>query len=91
MHTITNYILWLLASIVGAVFGIFLASSLDLHEPLYIFSLGTFFGIIFTIISYHFTKLFINQMSGRMTYLLAGAIVLAAVTASAFLLIEAYS
>jgi hypothetical protein len=72
MHTITNYILWLLASIVGFVFGIFLASSLGLHEPLYIFSLAAFFGIIFVIISYSSTKFFINQVSGRGSYLLAG-------------------
>ena len=90
MHTITNYILWLLAGIAGVVFGIFLASSLELHQLLYIFLLAGFFGLVFTIIAYSFTKFFINQISGRMTYLLAGVIVLVAVTAAAFLLIEAY-
>lgn len=90
MHTLTNYILWLLASIVGVVFGIFLASSLGLHQLLYIFLLAGFFGIVFAIIAYSFTKFFINQISGRKTYLVAAAIVLAALAAAAFLLIEAY-
>jgi hypothetical protein len=90
MHTVTNYILWLLALIAGVVFGIFFASSLDLHEPLYIFSAGGLFGIIFALISYRLTRLFMNRIKGRMVYLLAGLIVLAAITASAFLIIGAY-
>ena len=90
MHTISNYLVWLLAGIVGIVFGIFLASSLNFHQPLYIFSLAGLFGIICVIISYNFTKFYINRISGRMTYLWAGLVVLAAMAASAFLLFEAY-
>ncbi|MGH8052008.1 MAG: hypothetical protein ACRERV_09100 [Methylococcales bacterium] len=83
-------VLWLLAGIGGFVFGIFLASSLKLDEPLYVFSLATFFAIICVTIAYHFTRLFINRLSGRMIYLAAGFIVLAALASSAFLLMGAY-
>jgi hypothetical protein len=91
MHTLVNYILWLLAGIAGVAFGIFFASSLDLHEPLYIFLLAGLFGIAFVVISYRLTKLFIIRIKGRMMFFLAGLIILAAITASAFLLIEAYA
>ena len=90
MYTVTHYVVWLLAAIVGVVFGIFFASSLDLHQPLYIFLLAGLFAIIFVIIACKSTKFFINRISGRMTYLWAGLIVLAAMAASAFLLFEAY-
>lgn len=90
MYTVTHYVVWLLAAIVGVVFGIFFASSLDLHQPLYIFLLAALFGIIFVIIARKSTKFFINRISGRMTYLWAGLVVLAAMAASAFLLFEAY-
>ena len=90
MYTVTHYVVWLLAAIVGVVFGIFFASSLDLHQPLYIFLLAGLFGIIFVIIARKSTKFFINRISGRMTYLWAGLVVLAAMAASAFLLFEAY-
>ena len=90
MYTVTHYVVWLFAAIVGVVFGIFFASSLDLHQPLYIFLLAGLFGIIFVIIAGKSTKFFINRISGRMTYLWAGLVVLAAMAASAFLLFEAY-
>ena len=90
MYTVTHYAVWLLTGIVGVVFGIFFASSLDLHQPLYIFLLAALFGINFVIIARKITKFYINRISGRMTYLWAGLIVLAAMAASAFLLFEAY-
>ncbi|MEO8001081.1 MAG: hypothetical protein ABI644_04340 [Arenimonas sp.] len=83
-------ILWFLAGIAGFIFGIFLASSLNLHEPLYIFSLATLFAFICITIAFKFTKFYIQRLSGRMFYVSAGFIMLAAIAASAFLLIGVY-
>jgi hypothetical protein len=83
-------VLWLLAGIAGFVFGIFLASSLKLHQPLYIFSMATFFAVVCVTIAYNFTRFYITRISGRMVYVLAGFIVLAAVVLSALLLFGVY-
>ena len=83
-------VLWLLAGIAGFVFGIFLASSLNLNQPLYIFSVATFFSIICVTIAYKFTQFYLTRVSGRMIYVLAGFIVLAAVALSALLLFGVY-
>ncbi len=90
MYSPTNMILWFLAGIAGFVFGIFLASSLQLHEPLYIFSLASLFAFVCTTIAYKLTHFFIHRISGRIAYALAGSIVLAALVSSAFLLIGVY-
>ncbi len=90
MYSPTNMVLWFLAGIAGFAFGIFLASSLQLHEPLYIFSVATLFAIACVTIAFKFTRLFLNRISGRMVYVSAGFIVLAALASSAFLIIGVY-
>jgi len=87
MYSPTNMVLWFLAGIAGFAFGIFLASSLKLHEPLYIFTLAAFFSVVCATIAFKFTRFYIHRISGRMFYVSAGFIVLAAIASSAFLLI----
>ena len=90
MYSPTNVVLWFLAGIAGFTFGIFLASSLNLHQPLYIFSMAALFSALCLMIAFKFTQFYIRQLSGRMFYVSAAFIVLAALAASAFLLIGVY-
>ncbi len=90
MYSPTSIVLWFLAGIAGFTFGIFLASSLHLHQPLYIFSLATIFSAICLMIAFKFTQFYIRQLSGRMFYVSAAFILLAALIGSALLLIGVY-
>jgi hypothetical protein len=76
MYSPTNMILWFLAGIAGFVFGILLASSLQLHEPLYIFSLASLFAFVCITIAYKLTQFFIHRISGRIAYALVGSMLL---------------
>jgi len=65
MSSPTNMVLWFLAGIAGFAFGIFLASSLKLHEPSYIFSLASLFAVVCVTIAYKLTQFIIHRISGR--------------------------
>ena len=88
MYTLTNFVLWFLAALVGFAFGIFFAGSFGVHQPLHVFALAAVFAFIFALIAHHFSKNILHRFNGRMAYAAAGFILLAAVAVSAFLLLR---
>jgi len=88
MYTLSNMVFWFLAALAGFAFGIFFAASLNLHQPLHVFSFASLFAFVFTLIAHRFSRNILHRFSGRMAYALAGFILLAAVAMSVFFLIR---